>query len=278
MLITCSAKVRQYIKNIKWWCRESFRNIRPEDAKYLLKLEKQEPKLVTKIHPRDEIFHFFTTHPDHKTTPFKSYFTSGEGMLQRLQEILLETGISLEDVDSFLEFACGYGRFTRHLTMCLDPQKITVSDVYKKAIDFQKSAFGVEGFYSEINPDELDIPGEYEVIFIASLFSHLPKKTWRLWLKKLFNSLKENGVLIFSTHGPSCMAKRQTMPDSGFAYYNFSESNSLSSDDYGTTYVTPEFVLQAVKEETGQSVIMEIPNGLWGYQDVYVVKCSVPSA
>jgi 2-polyprenyl-3-methyl-5-hydroxy-6-metoxy-1,4-benzoquinol methylase len=149
-----------------------------------------------------------------------------------------------------------------------------VSDVYRTAVDFQKSSFGVEGFYSEFNPDELEIPGKYEVIFVASLFSHLPMKTWCPWLKKLFNSLTDNGILIFSTHGLSCMAEPAKMPNSGFLYCNMSESKSHSFDDYGTTYVTSDFVRKAVKEETGQSVNLEIPKGLWNYQDVYVVRRS----
>lgn len=273
MLVAFIDKVRKYTKNIKGG-GESVANVHPGDEESLLKIKEQEPKLITEIHPEDEMYLFFTTHPDHKNTPLKSYFVSGEGMLQSLQKILDETGTSLEEVDSFLEFACGYGRFTRHLITCLDPERITVSDVYEKAVDFQKSIFGVEGFYSDTNPDKLEVPGKYDVIFVASLFSHLPMKTWRLWLQKLFNSLNENGVLIFSTHGQSCMTKPDKMPDSGFAYYGMSESNSLSSDDYGTTYVTSDFVLKAVEEETGQPVVLEVPQGLWGYQDVYVVRCS----
>jgi len=234
------------------------------------------PELITSVHPDDEMYLFFITHPDHKDFPLRSYFSSGAGMLQNLQEILLKTGLSLENVGTFLEFACGYGRFTRHLVRYLDPGKITVSDVYRDAVDFQKRSFGVNGFYSESDPGKLTIPGTYEVIFVASLFSHLPMKTWRPWLNKLYNSLTDNGILIFSTHGPSCLAEPGKMPGPGFLYCKMSESRSLSLEDYGTTYVTNDFVSLAVKDETGQPVLLEIPKGLWNYQDVYVVKRSNP--
>jgi hypothetical protein len=62
------------------------------------------------------------------------------------------------------------------------------------------------------------------------------------------------------------------MPSSGFLYLSMSESKSHSFDDYGTTYVTNDFVKNAVKEETGAFVLLEIPKGLWNYQDVYIVK------
>lgn len=246
-----------------------------EVTEYIRGINTQGRELIPDVHPDDEMYLFFTTHPDHRNTPLKSYFISGDGMLQNLGEMLNSAGKSLEDTGRFLEFACGYGRFTRHLLRRLDPKRVTVSDVYRNAVDFQKATFGVDGFYSEFDPGKLEIPNKYDVIFVASLFSHLPEKTWRPWLKKLYNALADNGVLIFSVHGTTCMASPAEMPSSGFHYLNMSESRSHSFDDYGTTYVTGEFVRRATQEETGAQVLLEIPKGLWSYQDVYIVKKEV---
>lgn len=238
-------------------------------------ISNQYGNIETKVHPKDEMYLFFTTHPAHKDTPLKSYFDSGAGMLQSLLEILNKTGYKIEEMNSFLEFACGYGRFTRHLVKIMPPQKITGSDVYKEAVDFQRKVFGVKGFYSEFNPEDVTIPEKYDIIFVASLFSHLPLKTWRPWVKKLYQSLNENGVLIFSTHGKSCMTNPDEMPDNGFLYSHMSETKILSFKDYATTYVTSEFVHKAVMEETGQIILLEAPKCLWNYQDVYVVKRTI---
>ncbi len=239
---------------------------------YICSINSQGSELLPDVHSDDEMYLFFTSHPDHRNTPLKSYFISGDGMLQNLREMLNSIGRSLESTGSFLEFACGYGRFTRHLLRYLNPRRVTVSDVYRDAVDFQKATFGVDGFYSEFDPGKLEIPKKYDVIFVASLFSHLPEQTWRPWLKKLYNSLAENGVLIFSVHGTTCMADPSQMPRSGFYYLNMSESRSHSFEDYGTTYVTSDFVRQATLEETGTPVLLEISKGLWSYQDVYIVK------
>jgi 2-polyprenyl-3-methyl-5-hydroxy-6-metoxy-1,4-benzoquinol methylase len=225
-----------------------------------------------KVHPDDEMYLFFTTHPAHKDNPLQSYFESGEGMKHCLLSIFENIGTKIEEINEFLEFACGYGRFTRHLVKMTPPSKITVSDVYREAVDFQQNVFGVKGFYSEFNPEDVNVPEKYDVIFVASLFSHLPIKTWSPWIKKLYNSLNENGALIFSTHGKSCMADPDEMPENGFLYCHMSESKTHSFDDYATTYVTPEFVHRAIKNETGQPVLLEIPKYLWNYQDVYVVR------
>jgi SAM-dependent methyltransferase len=228
--------------------------------------------IETKVHPKDEMYLFFTTHTDHKDTPLQSYFDSGLGMKQSLFEILDNIGVKIGETNSFLEFACGYGRFTRHLVKMIHPSQITVSDVYKDAVDFQKNVFGVKGFYSEFDPEDVDFPEKYDMIFVASLFSHLPFNTWRPWIRKLYNSLNENGVLIFSTHGKTCMANPDGMPETGFLYCHMSESKIHSFNDYATTYVTSEFVNHAVLEETGQLVLLEISKCLWNYQDVYVVR------
>lgn len=239
---------------------------------YICSINAQGRELIPVIHPDDEMYLFLTLHPDTQKTPLKSYFISGDGMLQNLREMLNSTGRSLESTGSFLEFACGYGRFTRHLLRYMNPGRVTVSDVYRNAVDFQKATFGVDGFYSEFDPGKLEIPKKYDVIFVASLFSHLPERTWRPWLKKLYNSLAKNGVLIFSVHGTSCMADPSQMPRSGFYYLNVSESRLNSFEDYGTTYVTSDFVRQATLEETGTQVLFEISKGMWTYQDIYIVK------
>lgn len=225
-----------------------------------------------KVHPDDEMYLFFTTHPAHKDRPLQSYFESGKGIKQSLLNILDKIGVKTEEINKLLEFACGYGRFTRHLVKMIHPSRITVSDVYREAVDFQQNVFGVKGFYSEFNPDDVDITEKYDVIFVASLFSHLPITTWCPWINKLYNSLNENGVLIFSTHGKSCMADPDKMPENGFLYLHMSESKTHSFNDYATTYVTSEFVNKAVDKETGQSVLIEVPKFLWNYQDVYVVR------
>jgi SAM-dependent methyltransferase len=204
-----------------------------------------------------------------------SYFISGDGMLRNLCQMMNAAGKSLESTGKFLEFASGYGRFTRHLLRCLDPKKITVADVYKNAVDFQISTFGVEGFYSEFDSNKVEISNKYDVIFVASLFSHLPEMTWCSWLKKLYNSLSDNGLLIFSVHGTTCMVNPKEMPNSGFHYLRMSESRTHLFDDYGTTYVTSDFVRRVAQEEIGSQVLLEIPRGLWNYQDVYILKKEV---
>jgi hypothetical protein len=54
-----------------------------EVQEYVKSITGQGAELVTKVHMEDEMYLFFTTHPDHQKFPLKSYFISGVGMIQR---------------------------------------------------------------------------------------------------------------------------------------------------------------------------------------------------
>jgi SAM-dependent methyltransferase len=236
------------------------------------RIEAGGPPLITAIHPEDEMFLYVLDRQDKLDNPQSHYFAGGERMLARLRDLLAQLDLKLEDTSRFLEFACGYGRFTRHLVRVLDPSRITVCDLYHQAVDFQRERFGVEGVYSELQPEDLVLPGKYDLIFVASLFSHLPDSHFGPWLEKLYDALEPGGTLLFSTHGPGCLPAGRVIPERGILYQQASESRTHSPDDYGTSYVTPRYVADIVRERTGQAVALEVERGLFKIQDVYAVR------
>ena len=244
-----------------------------DDLAFAAKLAAAGPRLDTRIHRNDAMFKFIAQHPN-IPAPVPAYFQSGVDMLGQLLGVLERVHVALPDVASFLEFACGYGRFTRHLVRHLDSSRLVVSDVDRTAVDFERECHGVRGFYSCFEPEELEISESFKVVFVASLFSHLPAETWRRWLDKLYTTLGPGGVLVFSTHGPLCLPEDRRIPDSGLLYLDISETDSLPSRFYGTTYVTSEFVRNAVEEVTSGTLELELSQELWKYQDVFVVRRS----
>jgi SAM-dependent methyltransferase len=174
---------------------------------------------------------------------------------------------------SFLEFACGQGRFTRHLARIFKQHQLTVSDVVPGSVDFLQSAMGVKGFYSSTNPDEVKIPGKYDVIFVLSLFSHLPPQIWSKWLNVMYEALTQDGVLIFSTHGEKCARLAGVDWDqTECRFYPSSESTVLDGETYGCTYASIEYVLNSVREALGPQVkVKTIQNHFWGNQDAIII-------
>lgn len=243
-----------------------------DTLKVVRRIEAGGPRLVTAIHPEDEMFLYVLDFAEKLDNPQSHYFAGGERMLNRLRELLARLDLKVEDSRRFLEFACGYGRFTRHLVRVLDPSRITVCDLYTQAVDFQVEQFGVTGVYSELVPEDLVLPGRYDLIFVASLFSHLPDALFGRWLERLYDALEPGGTLLFSTHGPSCLPEGRVFPERGILYHKASESRTHSADDYGTSYVTPRYVADVVREHTGQDVTLEVERGLFNIQDVYAVR------
>jgi tetratricopeptide (TPR) repeat protein len=224
-----------------------------------------------RIHEDDEIFKFFANHPT-SLNPVRDYLADGWRTMMELMYILDDIEKPIKKCQSFLEFATGFGRFTRHLTIPLRNSRHVVSDVMPGSVDFLIKHFGVEGFYSTNEPEQVEIPGRYDIVFVLSLFSHLSEEVWGRWLKKLYSAVDEGGVLIFTTHGSTtAKSKNITIPASGFLYGRESESKVLSSDYYGTTFTSPEYVRYTILRETGQSSYLEYPGHFWNGQDAYVI-------
>ncbi|MBE9225157.1 class I SAM-dependent methyltransferase [Phormidium sp. LEGE 05292] len=206
-----------------------------------------------------------------KNRALLEYFRSGKEVIDRITTIINWKFQGFENVNSFLDFACGYGRITRYLVQKMSTEKIWVSDIYAEAVEFQKLQFGVNGIVSVINPNDYPVERKYDCIFVFSLFTHLPEKNFVSWLEKLYSMLSPNGILIFTVHDAILMPQEQVMPESGICFLPQSESRSLNKDEYGSTWVTESFVADAIaKASHGKALYHRIKKGLL-IQDLYLV-------
>jgi hypothetical protein len=211
----------------------------------------------------------------------RSYFQGGEWNAAEVEKVLRDHGFSLGDARSLLEFACGWGRVTRHLIHLVDPARITVSDIDPRAVDFVRRELGVRGFYSTSGADELVHDRRYDVIVAVSLFSHLPPAHWGPWLRRLGGLLDEDGVFLFSTLGMHAFEVNVPQADwggfsrvtEGFFYSEANETRGrLSADHYGTAYVDDTFVRNAAAERFPGRFVAFCPQALNGFQDVYLLQ------
>lgn len=213
-----------------------------------------------------------------------NYFKGGFQSFNRLSEVITSCGKGLHKLNSFLDFASGYGRTTRFFLQKMDSSRITVSDISKEAVKYQQETFGVDGFASCLIPEDLFVDKRFEVIVVNSLFSHLNYDQWSRWLIKLYELLDTNGHLIFSTHGYSRFKNRKealrkemliNAPEKGFMFTAKNETRGrLDANIYGITYVLKEWVQKTVEDNNlGQYVNSFHPmHGFMGGQDIYVIK------
>jgi SAM-dependent methyltransferase len=171
-----------------------------------------------------------------------------------------------------LDFACGYGRSTRFLVKEIPPANIWASDIYPSAVEFQKTRFQVNGFVSDYEPETVKCDERFDLIFVASLFTHLPRARFEQWLGRLFSLLKPTGAFAFSVHD-SCLAKGRVLPSDGYLFVPESESSSLDLNEYGSTYVSEAAAAEIIRSVIGVNYgYKRLPQALCGSHDIYLVS------
>jgi SAM-dependent methyltransferase len=231
------------------------------------------PPLVTRIHPADEMYRFELEAPRRSPeTAAVWYFAAARGIFRAASAVVAWRFGGWDRVSSFLDFASGYGRATRFFARSLPPSRITAAEIDPGAVRFQEEAFGVRGRVSAASPEALELPGRFDVVLAVSLFSHLPAGRFEAWLARLYGLVADGGVLVFSTHGPELLPEGETAPPSGIAFRSESETRRLDGSEYGTSWVTPDFVRAAAgRAGVSGERLRGFPCGLCGYQDLYVL-------
>jgi SAM-dependent methyltransferase len=176
-------------------------------------------------------------------------------------------------MDGALEFAAGFGRFTRHLVGAI-PGKVTCSDVLPGSVEFLQREFGVNAFASSHHPQNLQLKPEYDLIFVLSLFTHLPAHMWAPWLQALAAGLAPGGLLVFSTHNEEDAVVRHGVrfDKSDMHFIATSESPSIDGEVYGTIFTTRGYVEHAVESALGQKPVLIHERRFWEGQDAVVVR------
>lgn len=178
-----------------------------------------------------------------------------------------------DKLNTVLDFASGYGRLTRALVQKLPADRIHVADIYGEAIAWQVETFGVKGVISAPDPAHLNHHDQHDIVFVGSLFSHLPTELFHRWLTRLYALVSPIGVLAFSVHDETFLPPGEVMDGSGMRYFRNSESGSLDHDIYGMSYVSEAFVGEAIARlgTDGSPSWRRFHKGLYENQDLYIV-------
>jgi SAM-dependent methyltransferase len=230
------------------------------------------------ISKNDMMYGYIAQHCQNADEAQLEYFSTGLHVMQVL-EVLMHRGFGApQEIGAFLDFASGYGRLTRFLIQVLDPRRIWVSDIKPRAVTFQKQQFGVNGFVSAEEPENLVVEQLFDLIFVVSLFTHLSRSTFAKWLQRLCDCLSPKGTLAFSVHDVS-LAEGAKIPEDGFLFSSTNEEVGLRSSDqplnqnqYGVTFVNEVFVQRTIQElDFENKSYVRYPKGLWN-QDLYILS------
>ena len=223
------------------------------------------------IDPRDDIFRFFANHESSKN-PIRDYLADGWRTLSELMVILETVDRPLLKMASTLEFAAGFGRFTRHLSRTL-PGRVTCADVLPGSIDFLREQFGVRTVLTTHDPVATTFEEQYDLVFVLSMFTHMPARIWQPWLQAVARAVAPGGLLVFSVCNETAAIEHGlAFDEAGTCFIPSSESPSLAIDVYGTMFTTRQFVEQQVEGAFGRKPTHYFPYGFWGGQDAVVMQ------
>lgn len=231
----------------------------------------------SQVHEDDFIFRFLIENPvfNCKDDAVRYYFNDGAKSAGKLRKLLFEElAITPSSDATFLEFACGYGCLTRHLSKTLPEYKIISSDIHPQANQFLVDNFGASIVQSTSTPEEFPRDIAYDIIFALSFFSHMPRATWSRWLAALTDRLKPNGMLIFTTQGRGS-AKYFGYPkldETGYWFRADSEQKDLDISEYGQTIVSPGFVVAEMEKLPLAKLVLAKTEAWWEHQDLYVLQ------
>ena len=226
---------------------------------------------IMRIHPNDQMFTHSLEHHRDLGAALSQYFAIS---LQRFSVVrqLLDAlyGDQVRRL-RVLDFACGYGRLLRFLGAVVPSRQTWASDIQVDAVAYVAETFGVHGIVSHADPTRFDPKQRFDVIWVASLFSHLPEPLFHAWLARLLDLLAPEGVLCFSVRDASQLPADVKMPAAGFLYATQSENAELDSAIYGTAYASESFVRDALVRIAPDMPCVRLPRALANEQDLYVV-------
>jgi SAM-dependent methyltransferase len=226
------------------------------------------------IHQNDHLFAYCLRQSPTLENCVNNYFSGGFHDAKKVKDLVDKIGLA--PGAKVLEFAAGYGRVTRHLRRHMPELELLASDIHKEAGEFIGDQIGVPSIVSHTDPEKFRSPESFDLIFVLSLFSHLPERTFGAWIQALASSLKPGGFLMFTTHGEFAASLHKGLADpvdplTGFGFLPQSEQEDLSVEDYGTSIVFPHYVIAKCRNLGLRLHLFE--SGTWfGLQDGWVFK------
>ena len=228
------------------------------------------------VHVDDFIFRFCYENPvfPTKESAINYYFDESANSAKKVRRHIDRWMGKRDRPLNILEFASGYGAVTRHAKKELEPHSLTSCDIHPQAIEFLSKYFHVKILQSQVSPEALDFTEKYDVIFVLSFFSHMPRETWLRWLSRLYSALASGGIMLFTTHGKvSLQSAPQAVPDEeGYWFSPMSEQSDLETSDYGATITLKKFVDARIALLQESDYLYYEQAGWWSHQDVYIIR------
>lgn len=131
----------------------------------------------------------------------KPYYESGVLDAQAIRETITKHGANMNEFSAILDFGCGVGRTLRNFSKLLQTE-VCGTDYNPKLIEWCKNNLNFAKFSQNRITSKLDYSdNKFDLIYLISVFTHLPEDTQKFWLEEFKRILKPGGLLYISVQG-----------------------------------------------------------------------------
>lgn len=228
------------------------------------------------------------------TASEEAYFRTAMSAHDGITRAVAAANRQPESIRRVLDFGSGYGRVLRVLQVAYPGAELTACDLISDGIDFCARQFGAVPLRGNKDLDLIEDDGTYDLIWLGSVFTHLPVSGWISLLDFLEKRLAPDGIIVFTTHGRVAMwvfenhtlekhkgrisrdqfedVKRK-YKDDGFAFlsYDNKQVSSLSrigmeveESTYGLAFARPDWTLGLLAKEFPRLFLLSYVEGGWG--------------
>ncbi len=203
--------------------------------------------------------------------------------LQKFEAVLIKNGRSLRQFKSILDFACGYGRLTKHLFELVPEARIYGCDIQSDLVSRCQRNFPKGNFIkNEVKPPINYGDFQFDLIFSYSAFTHLSESNHAAWLQELARTLMPGGVMLHTTHSFESLRRAAFFSPESLSKYNLPESvdlftshsdkfhyavNDLSMPEYGVTIISKEYVMKRWPDYSGLILVDYVEGAIESYPE-----------
>jgi hypothetical protein len=196
-------------------------------------------------------------------TLYQEYFESGKAHAKDIanffqtfaQEMLVGENVRI------CEWGCGPAKIIRNLPSFLKSHNIRFygTDYNRKTIAWCKSKIPAVTFIdNNLQPPLPFDDNFFSIVFARSVFTHLSEQMHCAWIPELFRIVNKNGIILFTTNGPSFL--KRLLPDERELFQNgkmVSKHVINEGKKYFASFHPPKFVRESLLK--GRKIIAYIP-------------------